>query len=772
MAKRKNPPAAKSQTKRAGTSGRRNAGGGGFFSDLFYIPEIDFEVITRKALLYLTIAAWGVLIADIFLIASLFTDWTGALGGSVRNIILSAFGGASLVPLLFAGYICVSIILRRRIPRIIGQTAGTILLFFCTALLLGLIDLTATGVPGYGLLMPGNIGTDFAGWSYENLGPLGTMLIGVASIALTLLLFGFTAPFESLASVIEKGFSGFKNSEKDKKNNDEPAAAEEEKKIKFRNVQSINGTYLYINETDDGGELNSEASESKTCDDFGDDVQGLPSPEDVIPVDEMEYQGEAAPLGRFPPPAELYGSSRDDGDTISPETARPWGERIIESLAQFGIEAELADILLGPTVIQFRIQPLPGVKVNRIVALSNDLAMALAVSSLRVEAPIPGKPYVGIEIPNPKRRGITLRSLIEEDEFQYTDKNLPLPMGVTINGDPLVVALEDMPHLLVAGTTGSGKSVFINSCIVGLCSMRKPDELKMILVDPKRVEMTVYEKLPHLLTPPVTDPKKAVHVLGWAVREMERRYTSCAAAKVRNLTSYNEAVLPKDRLPSIVIVVDELADLMMTAAKEVEEYICRLAQMARAVGIHLMLATQRPSVNVITGLIKANVPARVAFTLPSMMDSRTIIDTGGAEKLLGKGDMLFTSTQNPKPLRIQSPWIDEAAIERWIAYLVNMFGEPDYTDMEAQGEGPSGFEDDGAYDDALLDEAVKVVISTGMASASGLQRRLRVGFTRAGRLVDMMERAGIVGPADGSRPREILVDEDEADEIMERINAG
>ena len=293
--------------------------------------------------------------------------------------------------------------------------------------------------------------------------------------------------------------------------------------------------------------------------------------------------------------------------------------------------------------------------------------------------------------------------------------------------------------------------------------------MKMVLVDPKRVEMASYEKLPHILTPPVIDPKKAVHVLGWAIREMERRYSCFAELRVRNLASFNELMLPKDRLPHIVIVVDELADLMMTAAKEVEEYICRLAQMARATGIHLMLATQRPSVNVITGLIKANIPARAAFTLPSMMDSRTIIDSGGAEKLLGKGDMLFTSTLNPKPLRVQSPWIDERSITRWIEYLVNMFGEPIYTDIEEQGEAPSGFDESGAFDDALLEDAVRMVTSTGMASASWLQRRLRVGFTRAGRLVDMMEKAGIVGPADGAHPREILVDEDEAEQILERL---
>lgn len=754
---------------------------GGFFSDLFYIPEIDFELLTRRALLYLTVVAWGLLIVDVYVIASIFTDWTGVLGGAVRRWTLTQVGGASLVLLLFAGYLCLSVIARRTIPRVVGQVTGTILLFFCTALLLGLLDFAAAGLLRYGFFAPGLLGVGMAGWFFENLGPLGTTLVGVAAIALTLLCFGYTAPFVAVVSAMERFFAARERAPKEKAASaPEEAQEPETPEIKFRNVQSINGTYLYVNEPDDerkkkpgGAGASEETGEASEPSELGDEEDlGLPSPQDVVPVDEVAYEGEAAPVGQFPPPFELYGKEQDDEDRISPEMAQPWGERIIDSLAQFGIEAELAEILLGPTVIQFRIQPLPGVKVNKIVALSNDLAMALAVSSLRVEAPIPGKPYVGIEIPNPKRRGITLRSVLEEDEFQDTDRSLPLPMGVTINGDPLVVGLEDMPHLLVAGTTGSGKSVFVNSCIVGLCSMRKPDELKMVLVDPKRVEMAVYEKLPHLLTPPVTDPKKAVHVLGWAIREMERRYTCCASAKVRNLASYNEAVLPKDRLPHIVIVVDELADLMMTAAKEVEEYICRLAQMARAVGIHLVLATQRPSVNVITGLIKANVPARVAFTLPSMMDSRTILDTGGAEKLLGKGDMLFTSTQFPKPMRIQSPWIDEHAIARWIDYLVNMFGEPDYTDIEIQGDGPTGFEDAGGFDDALLDEAVRVVISTGMASASGLQRRLRVGFTRAGRLVDMMERAGIVGPADGSRPREILVDEDDAEEILDRLRSG
>lgn len=801
--------AASARTQKGRTAPKRPQGG------IFSFPDIDFAELTGKVLFYLTIAAWGALFFSIFLIASIFSNWTGSIGRWVRELFVGRFGGGILVPLFFMAYLCISAILRRRIPRPVGQLVGTVLLYFCTAFVLGLFDMVSPGVLTVPFLYPGITGRELAVWAYENIGPLGTTLAGLGLTALTTLCFGFTAPFASFYQAlrgifVRPGRKREKPTETADAPPDDDASSEtptEEAEPDaaayiepLRNLQSLNGTYLYESDTASAEparpvpaeaaappkkaekpepfcavrpEPRIETAAPATAETSETELE-LPSPVEVTPVDEIVDDGAEvrAPVGQFPPPLDLYGKEQDDEDVITQEMARPWGERIIDSLAQFGIEADLAEILLGPTVIQFRIQPLPGVKVNKIVALANDLAMALAVSSLRVEAPIPGKPYVGIEIPNPKRKGITLRTVLAEDEYQETEKALPLPMGVTINGDPLVIGMEELPHLLVAGTTGSGKSVFVNSCIVGLCSMRRPDELKMVLVDPKRVEMAVYEKLPHLLTPPVTDPKKAVHVLGWAVREMERRYSNCAAAKVRNLASYNEVVLPKDRLPHIVIVVDELADLMMTAAKEVEDHICRLAQMARAVGIHLMLATQRPSVNVITGLIKANVPARVAFTLPSMMDSRTILDTGGAEKLLGKGDMLFTSTQSPKPLRIQSPWIDEHAILRWLDYLVTLFGEPDFTDIEAQGDAPSGFEDGGNYDDALLEEAVKIVVSTGMASASGLQRRLRVGFTRAGRLVDMMEMAGIVGPADGARPREILVDEDEAEEILARIKGN
>ncbi len=481
--------------------------------------------------------------------------------------------------------------------------------------------------------------------------------------------------------------------------------------------------------------------------------------------------------GLFPPPLDIFGTViHDDGRESAMELANTQADVIVSTLQDFGVKASVAHIVVGPSVIQFQLELAPGIKVSKVSGLANDLTMALAVVSVRVEAPILGQRYVGIEIPNPKRKGIALRSMMEAEEFQNCKFLLPLPMGMKVDSRYLVCGLEDMPHLLVAGTTGSGKSVFVNSCILGMCSRRTPAELKLILVDPKHVEFAIYEGLPHLLARPVSDPRKAISALAWAVGEMEQRTESFSRVKVRNLASYNEKVLPKDKLPNIVIVVDELADLMYTAGKEVEGSIARLAQKARAAGIHLILATQRPSVDVITGLIKANVPARVAFAVPSQMDSRTIIDTGGAEKLLGKGDMLFYSTRYPRPLRLQAAFITEERTMDFVNYAKNLFGEPEYIEFEDSSGGDSGGGKggSGAIDDQKLDEAVRVVMDTGIASASGLQRHLNIGYPRAGRLVTALEQLGIIGPqpANSSKPREILMDEESALEALEQARGG
>jgi S-DNA-T family DNA segregation ATPase FtsK/SpoIIIE len=470
--------------------------------------------------------------------------------------------------------------------------------------------------------------------------------------------------------------------------------------------------------------------------------------------------------GRFPPPLELFGEAWNYSEDVDEEEISDNGRHVISTLKEFNIEAELAETIVGPTVIQYRLQLAPGVKVSRVAGLANDMAVALAVPSLRVEAPIPGKPYVGIEVPTPSRKPVNLRSILEHASFTEGTNDLPLGIGVAVDGRHLTVGLEKLPHLLVAGTTGSGKSVFISCCIASLCYSQRPDEMKLLLIDPKRVEMKIYEKLPHTLMPPVVDAKKAVHALGWAIREMEKRYELFAQARVRNLKGFNAKALPKDRLPSIVIIIDELADLMFTSPKEVEDYICRLAQMARATGIHLIIATQRPSVNVVTGLIKANVPARVAFTLPSQTDSRTVLDIAGAEKLLGSGDLLFSTPRLSKPMRLQGPMLEESAINRFIDYLASLFGEPQHIDLDEEMESKGG-QDTPFLDDPLVEEAVNIILQSGIASASRLQRQLRIGFTRAARLVDTIEQMGIVGAQDGARPREILVDEDEAHQILE-----
>lgn len=700
---------------------------------------------------------------SLYLTASFYTPWTGTLGLRISSSILETVGGASIIPVLFVLYVSISRLLSRKVPHFIRQTAGTVILFFTASLLLGLNTMTSEGANYPIWLSPGNFGTSFSKQAFSMLGAFGTFITGALSIYISILLYNVTI-FRKTKLPGSSLFNLFSMRESETSENSKKRISADN----GVNISEYEGSDYFgpAGEDIDQPPITVTGLGLQTSDGPVYSNDQIQDPEFKLDDDPI-YDG--VEQGVFPPPIEIFGKEESHEGEMDEEKSMPLGDKIIKALKQFNIDARLAEILVGPTVIQFRIQLAPGIKVNKVAVLSNDIALAMAVPSLRIEAPIPGKPYVGIEIPNPRRRGIPLRTIIEDPAYQETDTALPLPFGVAVNGDSVITGLEELPHLLVAGTTGSGKSVFINSCIVGLCSMRAPDELRMILVDPKRVEMAIYDKLPHLLTPPVTDAKKAVHVLAWAIREMESRYSMFAKARVRNLENFNKKVIPKDRLPHIVIVVDELADLMMTAPKEVEEYICRLAQMARATGIHLILATQRPSVNVITGLIKANIPARVAFTLPSSVDSRTIIDCSGAEKLLGKGDMLFLSTRHPKPIRIQSPWIDEQVLSVWLNYLVNLFGMPDFIQIDKQGNGPSGMDNGAAFDDDLLEDAVDTVMSTGIASASGLQRRLRVGFSRASRMIDMMEMIGIVGPADGSKPREILVDEDEAREMI--INA-
>jgi len=441
-------------------------------------------------------------------------------------------------------------------------------------------------------------------------------------------------------------------------------------------------------------------------------------------------------------------------------------EKIKSTLAHFGIEVEMGQYSVGPTVTQYTFRPAEGVKLSRIIGLSNDLALALAAHPIRIEAPIPGKALVGVEVPNKKIAVVPLRSILESKEFKKRSSNINICMGQDVAGKPWIADLSKLPHLLVAGATNSGKTVCLNSIIISLLYQNQPDDLKLILVDPKRVEMPGYNGIPHLMAPVITDIKKTVNALKWTINEMERRFHVLSNAGKRNIYSYN-ITHPKNKLPYLVFIIDELADLMSVASAEVEAAIIRLAQMSRAVGIHLILATQRPSVDIITGLIKANIPGRIAFSVASLTDSRTILDVAGAEKLLGRGDMLYSSAEVSKPKRLQGAFCSDQDIENVVSYLRSQ-AEPDYDDAVTDrtiarengvitpGIIPS--EDDS---DEFLDEARELVVRAGKASASYLQRRLRIGYARAARILDLLEDEGTIGPADGSKPREILIKKDD-----------
>ncbi|WP_258360451.1 FtsK/SpoIIIE family DNA translocase [Moorella sulfitireducens] len=438
-----------------------------------------------------------------------------------------------------------------------------------------------------------------------------------------------------------------------------------------------------------------------------------------------------------------------------------------DTLESFGVKVKVTQVSCGPTVTRYEVQPAPGVKVSRIVSLADDIALSLAASQVRIEAPIPGKAAVGIEVPNKEIAVVHLREVLEDPAFMESGSKLTVALGKDIAGNPVIADLAKMPHLLIAGTTGSGKSVCLNALICSLLFKATPRELKLLMVDPKMVELTQYNGIPHLLAPVVSQPKKAAAALQWMVGEMEKRYELFAGAGVKDITRYNRLMQKENdgqgALPLVVVLIDELADLMMVAPADVEDAICRLAQMARAAGIHLVVATQRPSVDVITGLIKANISSRIAFAVSSQIDSRTILDMAGAEKLLGRGDMLFLPIGASKPIRVQGVYVSDREVEDLVTY-VKQQGRPEYNPGFLKGE-ESG-EDSGGAEDELFPAAVRVILETGQASISMLQRRLRIGYTRAARLMDMMEARGFVGGHEGTKARAILTSWEEYQELF------
>lgn len=451
---------------------------------------------------------------------------------------------------------------------------------------------------------------------------------------------------------------------------------------------------------------------------------------------------------------------RDDDSELDQNDIKDKARRIEECLDSFGIKSKVVQINIGPSVTCFELKPQRGVKVSKILNLSDDLSLALATSDIRIEAPIPGKSHVGIEVPNSQKEVVGLKEMIASEEFMKSSKELPFVLGKSISGLPKVSAIEKMPHLLVSGATGSGKSVCINTIIMSILYKHSPDEVKLLLIDPKIVELSIYNGIPHLIMPVITDPKKASSSLFWAIREMERRYKLFEENHVRDISSYrdlSEIDENIEKLPYVVIIIDELSDLMMTAASEVEDYITRLAQKSRACGIHLIIATQRPTVDVITGTIKANIPSRIAFAVTSQIDSRTILDMSGAETLLGKGDMLFAPSDAMKPMRIQGAFVSDSEVLRVVNYIKQTREEEyDKKAMETVEEKTKIVENDD--EDELIDEAIEIIINENTASVSLLQRKLKVGYARAGRIIDQLEARGVIGGYEGSKPRKVLVD--------------
>ena len=487
------------------------------------------------------------------------------------------------------------------------------------------------------------------------------------------------------------------------------------------------------------------------------------SPINISNIKELEINNQSNYENYTKPSLDLLTKIGHKGNENDKRKALENASLLIKTLSNFGVDTKMGQVTLGPTITRYEVQPNPGVKVSRIVNLSDDIALSLAAKSIRIEAPIPGKSAIGIEVPNDQPQVVGLRDVIGSPEFKESNSSLAIGLGKDISGNPVIADIGKMPHLLVAGATGSGKSVCINTIINSLLYKSMPDEVKLLLIDPKVVELAHYNGIPHLLSPVVTDPKKAANALNWAVAEMNKRYKSFAELGVKDITSYNEK--SETKLPKIVIIIDELADLMMACANEVEDYICRLAQMARAAGMHLIIATQRPSVDVITGVIKANVPSRIAFAVSSQTDSRTILDMGGAEKLLGKGDMLFYPLGAAKPIRLQGAYISEEDSDKVIDFVKSQVKEEvQYEDEIIQTiSKTTNIKNDDV--DEFLEDAIAFVVQSGQGSSSMLQRKYKIGFNRAARLIDSMEERGIVGPSEGSKPRKVLITMEELSKL-------
>lgn len=689
---------------------------------------------------------YGILIifAGVLGLVSLYTDSVGALGTLLRKYMKGLAGaGALSIPLCIClgGFYC---LLRKKFPRVTPRLYGIILIIFVILIALHIkphiemgnlsfiekmrksVDLGESGIGG------GLIGGISASILFALFGSTGTYILLFASICIGTILTTGISISEAIKNLIHE--------KKEKRREPKPQI-----------INSTATTTTAEEETEEKLDENVKENEQLKVEKAAPDVESSKA----LETSDCEFNFEKHYKNQeynFPPVSLLQKSSSRQNNLNEKELLN--NAQILEkTLESFGIQAKVVQVSCGPVVTRYEVQPSPGIKVSRIVNLADDIALSLAVPDVRIEAPIPGKAAIGIEVPNKEVSKVYFRDIIESPEFKNSPSKLTVALGKDIAGKPVAADLAQMPHLLIAGATGSGKSVCINTIITSILYKASPDEVKLLLVDPKVVELTTYNGIPHLIAPVVTDPKKAASALHWMVAEMERRYKLFAKEGVREINRYNE--VSQEKLPKVLVIIDELADLMMVSPKEVEESICRLAQMARAAGIHLVVATQRPSVDVITGLIKANIPSRISFAVSSQVDSRTILDMAGAEKLLGKGDMLFFPVGAAKPIRVQGAFLSEKEVEKVVTFVKNQM-EPNYEKNLSDFEVEKPLNSEEVLDE-LFKEALSVVIENGQASASLLQRKLRIGYARAARLIDQMEEKGFIGKYEGSKPRQILI---------------
>lgn len=715
------------------------------------------ETKFNKDVMGLIIIALGVIS-----MISLFTFKVGLIGSIIRGITFSMMGfGGYFMPVILIGLGIITIL-----DKFNKKEVNKTIIIFCLFLMF-LVALDSQNISIIGFtnrirtaiyLSNFNKGGGFIGsfigfFFYKLFGLIGGFIILFFSTSVGLLLL-FNIRLKDFYQKVVTIFNDFEKERKDnkklktfKKNSIEKDIQEENNKYSNNNIQILD----YNDDNDKRQDEN-----PNVC--FKD------NPLNTINLEVKDGNDKTENFIYEIPNIDLL-QSPDKQEFKDKKNILKNAEIIEDTMKNFGINAKITQINKGPTITCYELSPSPGIKLSKIVSLSDNIALSLASSDIRIEAPIPGKSAVGIEVPNKIKDNVMLKEILLSEEYKEIKSNTPIALGKDVSGKAVVSSIEKMPHLLIAGATGSGKSVCINTIIMSILYKSSPENVKLLLIDPKVVELSIYNKIPHLLIPVVTDPKKASFALNWAVEEMETRYKTFAENNVRDIHSYNEKSDSKElnKLPSIVIIIDELSDLMMVAAQEIEEYICRLAQMARAAGIYLIVATQRPSVDLITGTIKANIPSRISFAVSSQIDSRTILDMAGAEKLLGKGDMLFYPSFFSKPLRIQGAFISDNEVENIVNFLSKSHQVSFDEDILEIMEKSRTIET--IDNDSLLYDAIKLVVDEGQASISMLQRKLRIGYARAARIVDEMEEQGVIGGYEGSKPRKVLVVKDDLENM-------